>query len=108
MKVNSNNRDISFKGIYNSSTLKKGLEFAADNGALFAATTTLALSLTARPAVILATPKLIKKNKRLAFCKKSLASTFIGYLIMFALSKPLSKKMKTIDKSLTKRNYRKS
>ncbi len=101
MKVNSNNRDISFKGIYNSSTLKKGLKFAADNGALFAATTTLALSLTARPAVILATPKTDKENKRLAFAK-SLASTFIGYLIMFALSKPLSKKMKTIDKSLTK------
>ena len=101
MKVNSNNRDISFKGLYNRKILKKGLEFAADNGALFAATTTLALSLTARPAVILATPKTDKENKKLAFAK-SLASTFIGYAMMFTLSKPLAKKMKNIDKSLTK------
>lgn len=102
MKVNSNTtRDISFGGFYNNKALKKGLEFAADNGALFAATTTLALSLTARPAAILATPKTDKENKKLAFAK-SLTSTFIGYAMMFALSKPLAKKMKTIDKSLTK------
>ncbi|MCM1002860.1 MAG: hypothetical protein NC408_00795 [Candidatus Gastranaerophilales bacterium] len=98
MKVNSN---ISFGGIYNNKALKKGLEFAADNGALFAATTTLALSLTARPAAILATPKTDKENKKLAFAK-SLASTFVGYAMMFALSKPLAKKMKNINKNLTK------
>ena len=42
MKVNSD-RAISFKGFYNNKVLKKGLEFASDNGALFAATTTLIL-----------------------------------------------------------------
>ena len=101
MKVNSNNREISFGGFCNNKMVKRGLEFAADNGALFAATTTLTLSLTARPAAILATPKTDKENKKLAFAK-SLASTFTGYLLMFALSKPLARKMKIIDKSLTK------
>lgn len=100
MKVNSNNRDISFGGIYNSTPLKKGLEFAADNGSLFAATTTLVLSLTARPAAILATPKTDKENKKLAFAK-SLASTFTGYLLMLGLSIPLAKRMKNIDKKLS-------
>ncbi len=101
MKVKTKNRDISFGGIYNNSVFKKGLEFAADNGALFAATTTLTLSLTARPAAIMLTPKTDKENKKLAFAK-SLASTFTGYALMFALSKPLAKKMKGIDKNLTK------
>ena len=50
MKVNStNNRDISFNGLMNSNFLKKGLEFAAKDGTLFAATTTLFFSTTARP-----------------------------------------------------------
>lgn len=102
MKVNSNNkRDISFGGIYNNKALKKGLEFAADNGALFAATTTLTLSLTARPLAILATPKTDKENKKLAFAK-SLASTFVGYAMMFALSKPLAKKMRNVNKNLSR------
>lgn len=100
MKVNSNNKDISFGGIYNSKPLKKGLEFAADNGSLFAATTTLALSLVTRSAAIFATPKTDKENKKLAFAK-SLTSTFIGYLLMLGLSMPLAKSMKNIDKKLT-------
>ena len=63
MKVNyQNNRDISFNGFWNNKILKKGLEFAADNGTLFAATTTLALS-SVRPLAILSTPKTDKKNK---------------------------------------------
>ena len=45
MKVNyQNNRDMSFKGFLDSKILKKSLEFAAENGTLFAATATLALS----------------------------------------------------------------
>ncbi len=87
--------------MYNSKILKKGLEFAADNGALFTATASLALSTIARPAAIVAAPKTDKENKKLAFAK-SLASTFVGYAMMFALSKPLAKKMKNINKNLTK------
>lgn len=98
MKVNSNyyNRDISFNGFYDSKLLKKGLEFAADNGALFAATTTLALSAFARPVAILAAPKTDKENKKIA-CAKSISSSISGYLLMLAISMPVSKAIKKID-----------
>ena len=87
MKVNS---------IYTSRIIKKGLEFAADNGALFAAGTTLALSLGVRPLSILSAPKTDKENKKTA-CAKSIASSLIGYGIMLLASKPLSRAIKKID-----------
>ena len=98
MKVNfQNNRDISFSGFNDSKILKNGLKFAAENGTLFAATTTLALS-TLRPLAILATPNTDKKNKQVA-CAKSLTSTANGYLIALACSLPLSRAIKTIDRN---------
>lgn len=98
MKVNSNNnRDITFNGFLNNKTLKKGLKFAADNGTHFAAATTLVLSLTARPAAIMLTPKTDKENRKLAFAK-SLASTFSSYLLMLVLSQPLAGSIKRINK----------
>ena len=64
MKVNSTNkRNISFNGLWDNKALKKGLEFAAKNGTLFAGTTSLVFSTTIRPLSILATPKTDKKNK---------------------------------------------
>lgn len=98
MKVNNNNRDISFNGYLNNKILKKSLEFAAENGALFAAGTTLALSTTVRPIAILSTPNTDKKNKKIA-CAKSITSTLNGYLITLLLSRPLSKSIKKIDKT---------
>ena len=97
MKVNSQ-RDISFKGFYNSKPLKKGLEFAADNGALFAATTTLGLSAIVRPLSIWLAPHTDKENKKLA-CAKSISSSGAGFLLTLALSMPLVKAMKKIDKN---------
>jgi len=98
MKVNyQNNRDISFKGFLDNKLLKKGLEFAAENGTLFAATTTLALS-GIRPLAILATPDTDKKNKQVA-CAKSITSSINGYLIALACSLPLSAAIKKIDKT---------
>lgn len=97
MKVNSNyNGDITFKSFYNSKLLKKGMEFAADNGALFAATTTLLFSALARPAAILAAPKTDKENKKVA-CAKSISSSISGYLLMLAMSMPVAKSIKKID-----------
>ena len=96
MKVNSQ-RDISFKGFYNNKTLKKGLEFAADNGALFAATTTLALSAIVRPMAIWLAPHTDKENKKLA-CAKSISSSAAGFLLTLGLSMPLSAAIKKIDK----------
>ena len=97
MKVNSN-RDISFTSIYTNKALKRGLEFAEENGALFAATTTLGLSAFARPAAIWLAPHTDKENKKVA-CAKSLSSSLAGYILMLGLSNPVSKAIKKIDKN---------
>ncbi len=89
------------QAVYNNRFLKKGLEFAADNGALFVATTSLALSTVARPLVIMATPKTNKENKKYA-AVKSLASSAVGYLLMLCASLPLAKSIKKIDENPTK------
>ena len=97
MKVNSDsiNRDISFNSIYTSHTLKKGLKFAAENGALFKATATVAFA-AARPVSIWLTPKADKENKKLASAK-SIASSLIGFGLMLACSVPLASAVKKID-----------
>ena len=82
--------------IYNNKLFKKGLEFAADNGALFVATTSLALSTIARPLIIMCTPKTDIENKKYA-ASKSLASSAAGYLLMLCASLPLSNAIKKID-----------
>ena len=83
------------QSIYSSKILRKGLKFAADNGALFAAGASLLFS-SLRPAIILATPNTDKKNKQYASAK-SIASTLIGYALMFAASKPVAKAVENID-----------
>lgn len=85
------------QAIYNSKILKKGLEFAADNGSLFVATASLALSTVARPIAIMAAPKTDLENKKYA-CAKSLASSAVGYFLMLAASSPVAKAVKNIDK----------
>lgn len=86
------------QSIYTNKLLKKGLEFAASNGSLFAAGTSLILSSVARPAVILATPHTDNENKKYA-CAKSLSSSGVGYLIMALASMPVAKAVKNIDKN---------
>ena len=85
------------QSLYNSNILKRGLEFASDNSALFVAGTSLALSTVVRPLSILAAPKADKENKKLA-CAKSISSSMIGYLIMLGVSLPLARGVKRIDK----------
>lgn len=85
------------QAVYNSKILKKGLEFAADNGSLFVATASLALSTVARPIAIMATPKTDMENKKYA-CAKSLASSATGYFLMLAASSPVARAVKNIDK----------
>ena len=58
MKVNSISNNI-----YKNQLLKKGLKFAADNGSLFAAGTSLALSTFVRPFSIMLTPNTDKEKK---------------------------------------------
>lgn len=94
----NNNTPVNFKGIYNNKILLKGLKFAANNGTLFSATTTLALSVTARPIAIMATPKTDKENKKLA-AAKSFASGIVNYLIVLCASLPVVNAVKKIDKN---------
>ena len=86
------------QSIYTNRFLKKGLEFASDNGALFVASASLALSTIARPLAIMATPDTDKQNKRYA-CAKSLGSSVAGYVLMLGVSKPVASAMKNIDKN---------
>lgn len=86
------------QAIYNSRILKKGLEFAADNSLLFGATASFALSTFVRSPIILLTPNTDMENKKLA-CAKSLASGTINYLTVLALSLPVTKAIKKIDKN---------
>ena len=96
MKVNYQ-MDISFKNIYTNKALKKSLEFAADNGALFGAAATVGFS-AVRPLVIMNTPKTEKENREIASAK-SIASSIIGFILMFAISTPLAKSIEKIDKN---------
>ena len=84
--------------IYTSKIVKKGLEFAADNSALFAAGTTLVLSAAIRPLSILATPKTDEENKKIA-CAKSISSSAIGYFLMLAVSRPFARSIKAINQN---------
>ncbi len=87
--------------IYTNKILKKGLEFAADNSALFIAATSLTLSTVVRPLSILGAPQADKENKKLA-CAKSIASSLIGYLLMLGVSLPVARGVKRIDKNPAK------
>lgn len=99
MKVNSIDKNsVSFNGFYNSKGLKKLLSFAENNGALFASATALALSATARPLSIMATPKTDSENKKLA-CAKAITSTILDFVITLAISAPIVKAMGKINKN---------
>jgi len=84
--------------IYKNNVLKKGFEFAADNGALFSAGTALTLSTVARPIAIYSTPKTDKENRKIA-CAKSFASTLVGFGLMLGATLPISSSIKKINKT---------
>lgn len=99
MKVNYKNQEnISFKSFWSRNSVKKGLEFASNNGALFAATTTLALSAGVRPLAIMATPDTKKENKSIA-CAKSIISGLLEFGLTLAISAPIAAAFKKIDKN---------
>lgn len=99
MNVNCN-RDISFKSVYTSRAVKKGLELASSNGALFGASATVAFS-AVRPISIMCTPHTDKENKKIASAK-SIASGLINLGLMLLLSVPLAKSIKKIDNQPSK------
>ena len=102
MKVKSDrdnfyNPNISFKSVYTNKTIKKSLELAASNGALFGASATVAFS-AMRPMSIMLTPKTDKENRKIA-AAKSITSSLINFGLMFAISVPLAKSIKKIDEN---------
>lgn len=99
MKVNSveTKRDISFKSIYTNRAVKKGLELASSNGALFGATATVAFS-ALRPLSIMCTPKTDKENKKIA-AAKSISSSLINFILMLCISVPLARSIQKIDEN---------
>ena len=96
-KYTSKYRDISFNSVYTNKTLKKGLEFASSNGALFGASATVAFS-TLRPLTIMCTPKTDKENRKIA-AAKSITSSLINFALMLCVSIPLAKSIQKIDKT---------
>lgn len=83
---------------FRSKPVLKTIKFASDNPVLFASATTFGLSAIVRPAVILATPKTDKGDKKYAIAK-SLTSSAIGLGLSYAVTKPVEKAVKTIDKN---------
>lgn len=104
MRVNSLNNTsnkTNFGSLYTNKLLKKGLEFAANNGALFSAGATLAFSTVARPMAILAAPKAQIEDKKYA-CAKSISSSLVGYGLMLCASKPVANAILNIDNNPSK------
>ena len=100
MKVNNRVeyiRDISFKSVYTNKAVKKGLELAASNGALFGASATVAFS-ALRPMSIMCTPKTDLENRKIA-AAKSITSSLINFVLMLGISIPLAASISKIDKS---------
>ncbi len=96
-KLNRHQNSLNFKGsIYNSKLFKKSLVFASENPALYCGALSLMFSSVARPLAILSAPKTDIENKKYAI-SKSISSSIIGYLLMFAITKPFSHAVKNID-----------
>ena len=85
MVVNSLSKKTCF---LQSRFLKKNLEFAAQNGALYSAGTTLVFSSIVRPIAIFLTPNAQEKDKQYASAK-SIASALVGLGTMTLVSTPI-------------------
>ena len=103
-----NNRDKtkqkpSFKGLANSKFIKKGLEFASDNGVLFSSVVCVTLSSVFRPIAVLLTPKAQKEDKQYT-CARSITSGILGFGITMAITTPIIKAVDNIANNLIKNN----
>lgn len=84
----NNNNKPAFKGIYDSRHLKRGLEFASDNGVLFSAVTCVVLSSIFRPIAVLLTPKAKKEDKQYT-CARSITSGLLNFGLTLAITTPI-------------------
>ena len=98
---NKSTKRTSFKGLYNSRFLKKGLEFASDNGVLFSSVVCVALSSVFRPIAVLFTPKAKKEDKQYT-CARSITSGLLGFGITIAITTPIVKAVDNVAKNAGK------
>ena len=105
ISINASNKkgvnNPSFKGLYNSRFLTKGLEFASDNGVLFSSVVCVALSSVFRPIAVLLTPKAKKEDKQYT-CARSITSGLLGFAITTAITTPIVKAVDNIAKNADK------
>jgi hypothetical protein len=87
--------------IFSSKLVKSTVKFASDNPALFASSIMLFSSSVVRPVSIIAAPKADKDDKKYAVIK-SLASSLTGFGLTYAVSKPIERAVKNIDKNPNK------
>ena len=78
--------------------LLKGLEKVSEHSTSFGAVTSLAMALTLRPLVIMATPDTEKENKQYA-AANSICSGLVKFAMIEALALPLEYAIKKIDKN---------
>ncbi len=95
---NFNNKQPSYKGLWNNKTVLKGLEAISDHGTTFVAATTLAMAVGARPLAIALTPDVKKENKQYA-ATNSIASGLIKFGMVEAIAIPVENAIKKIDKT---------
>ena len=93
--------NLNFGGFFNSKVLHKTLAYASDNGAVLGAAIAAFTSVVLRPITILALPNVEKENKQYA-CTKSIASSLLGYGILFSVMQPISVALKKINKEPAK------
>ncbi len=87
---------VNFGGFFNSKALHKAFLYASDNGAVLGAAVSAFTSVILRPITILSLPNVEKENKQYA-CTKSIASSLLGYGILYTVTKPLISGLKKIN-----------
>lgn len=84
--------------LLNNKYILKGLEKISEHGTSFAATTSLVLSLSLRPAAIMNTPDTEKENKQYA-ASNSICSGLIKFGMVEAVALPIENAIKKIDQN---------
>ena len=92
----SKSASVNFGGFFNSKLLHKTFLYASDNGAVLGAAIAAVTSVILRPIAILSLPNVEKENKQYA-CTKSIASSLLGYGLLYSVTKPLAAGLKKIN-----------
>ena len=100
-KILKSPNNQSFKGLAGNCFVKKGLEFASNNGVLFSSATCVVLSTVFRPIAVLLTPKAKKEDKQYT-CARSITSGFLNFVVTTLITTPIILAVDNIAKNPTK------